>query len=132
MCGIAGIVQLADCKDVDLSALQRMRDALKHRGPDADGIWTSPNRRTGFAHTRLSIVDLTPTGAQPMSTPDGLFTIVFNGEIYNHEELRRRLVDAGVAFRGRSDTEVLLRLYVELGSRCLDELDGMFAFAVWN
>jgi asparagine synthase (glutamine-hydrolysing) len=132
MCGIAGIVQLADCKDVDLSALQRMRDALRHRGPDDDGIWTSPNRRTGFAHTRLSIVDLTPTGAQPMSTPDGLFTIVFNGEIYNHEELRQRLANTGAAFRGRSDTEVLLRLYVELGSRCLDELDGMFAFAVWN
>lgn len=132
MCGIAGIVQLADREDVDLSALQRMRDALKHRGPDDDGIWTSPNRRTGFAHTRLSIVDLTPTGAQPMSTPDGLFTIVFNGEIYNFEELRQRLTNTGTAFRGRSDTEVLLHLYAELGSRCLDELDGMFAFAVWN
>jgi len=132
MCGIAGIVQLADPSDVDPSRLHKMRDALKHRGPDADGVWFSPNRRVGFAHTRLSIVDLTPTGAQPMSTPDGLYTIAFNGEIYNHEELRQRLVASGVAFRGRSDTEVLLHLFVELGSRCLDELYGMFAFAVWN
>ncbi len=132
MCGIAGIVQLGDPSDVDPSALNKMRGALKHRGPDADGIWFSPNRRAGFAHTRLSIVDLTATGAQPMSTPDGLYTIAFNGEIYNHEELRQRLVTSGVAFRGRSDTEVLLQLFVELGSRCLDELDGMFAFAVWN
>ncbi len=132
MCGIASIVHLADPSDVDLSTPRKMRDALKHRGPDAGGIWFSPNRRVGLAHTRLSIVDLTPTGAHPMSTPDGLYTIVFNGEICDHDELRQRLVDSGVVFRGRSDREVPLHLLVELGSRCLDGLHGMFAFAVWN
>jgi asparagine synthase (glutamine-hydrolysing) len=132
MCGIAGIVQLGSSTNVDPSALEKMGDALRHRGPDADGIWTSLDRRVGFVHTRLSIVDLTSTGAQPMSTTDGIYTIVFNGEIYNHEELRRGLAHSGVIFRGRSDTEVLLNLYARLGSQCLGELEGMFAFAVWN
>ena len=133
MCGIAGLVKLdGSGSQIETSTLERLRDSLKHRGPDGDGIWTSPDRRVGLVHTRLSIIDLSPTGAQPMSTPDGIYTIVFNGEIYNYEEIRQRLAKQGVAFRGRSDTEVLLQLYVELGSRCVDELYGMFAFAVWN
>ena len=133
MCGIAGLVKLdGSDSQIETSTLERLRDSLKHRGPDGDGIWTSPDRRVGLVHTRLSIIDLSPTGAQPMSTPDGNYTIVFNGEIYNYEEIRQRLAKQGVIFRGRSDTEVLLQLYVEMGSRCVDELYGMFAFAVWN
>lgn len=133
MCGIAGVVRLDDSPaSIDRVALASLVRSLKHRGPDSDGIWTSQDQRVGLVHTRLSIVDLSPTGAQPMSTPDGTFTIVFNGEIYNYKELRERLAKNGVAFRGQSDTEVLLHLYVALGSRCVDELDGMFAFAIWN
>jgi len=133
MCGIAGLVRLdGSDSQIESSTLERLRDSLKHRGPDGDGIWTSSDRRVGLVHTRLSIIDLSPTGAQPMTTPDGNYTIVFNGEIYNYEEIRQRLANQGVTFRGRSDTEVLLQLYVELGSKCVDELYGMFAFAVWN
>jgi asparagine synthase (glutamine-hydrolysing) len=117
---------------VDVAQLSQMRRSLAHRGPDGDGAWISPDRKCGLAHTRLAIVDVSPTGAQPMSTPDGRFHITFNGEIYNHEELRRDLEARGRLFLGRSDTEVLLHLFAERGADCLDLLDGMFAFAIYD
>jgi asparagine synthase (glutamine-hydrolysing) len=113
-------------------AASRLLKSLEHRGPDGSGAWTSPDGRALLVHTRLAIVDLTPTGAQPMSSADGRYCIVLNGEIYNHEELRRELERDGAAFRGTSDTEVLLELFAREGERCLDRLDGMFAFAVWD
>jgi asparagine synthase (glutamine-hydrolysing) len=109
-----------------------MRRALAHRGPDDYGVWVSLDAKCGLAHTRLAIVDLSPTGAQPMSTDDDRYHITFNGEIYNYKELRRDLEARGHAFRGHSDTEVLLHLFAERGARCLDDLDGMFAFAIYD
>lgn len=131
MCGIAGIIESRD-KRVAPSGLEKLRQALAHRGPDGSGVWLSPRGDAGLVHTRLAIVDLSETGAQPMSSPDGRFHITFNGEIYNHPELRVELEAAGHRLRGRSDTEVLLALFVRLGERCLDRLDGMFAFAVYD
>ncbi len=133
MCGIAGLfVPRAVVGAIEQAQLDALRSALLHRGPDANDTWLSSDRKCGLVHTRLAIVDLSPTGAQPMSTPDGRYTVTFNGEIYNHEELRAGLESRGHAFRGRSDTEVLLRLYAEHGARCLDLLDGMYAFAIYD
>lgn len=133
MCGIAGLfIPRAVTGRVDAAQLDTLRGALLHRGPDGSATWVSENDKCGLAHTRLAIVDLSPTGAQPMSSPDGRYHITFNGEIYNHEELRRELEARGHLFLGRSDTEVLLQLFAERGERCLDELDGMFAFAVYD
>lgn len=109
-----------------------MREQLHHRGPDASQIWMAENQRAGLVHTRLSIVDLSDTGSQPMSSADGRYQMVFNGEIYNYVELRKRLERDGHRFRGTSDTEVLLQLFVMNGMQCLDQLDGMFAFAVYD
>lgn len=133
MCGIAGLfIPRAVAGQVDAAQLDALRAALLHRGPDGSATWLSENGKCGLAHTRLAIVDLSPTGAQPMSSPDGRYHITFNGEIYNHEELRRDLEARGHVFRGRSDTEVLLQLFAQRGERCLDDLDGMFAFAVYD
>lgn len=133
MCGIAGILLHADrAETIDEASLRRMRDQLKHRGPDGDRIWIAPHKRAGLVHTRLSIVDLHDTGAQPMVSADGRYEMVFNGEIYNYLELRRELEAKGHQFRGTSDSEVLLQLFAEQGMRCLNLLDGMFAFAVYD
>lgn len=133
MCGIAGLfIPRAVAGQVDAAQLDALRAALLHRGPDGSATWRSENGKCGLAHTRLAIVDLSPTGAQPMSSPDGRYHITFNGEIYNHEELRRDLEARGHVFRGRSDTEVLLQLFAQRGERCLDDLDGMFAFAAYD
>ena len=89
MCGIAGIVEYAvSDSGIHLELLKSMSDVIQHRGPDDEGQWISPSRKAGFAFRRLAIIDLTPAGHQPMSTPDGRFTIVFNGEIYNFQEIR--------------------------------------------
>jgi asparagine synthase (glutamine-hydrolysing) len=109
-----------------------MLAALRHRGPDDSGAWTSPSRHAALAHARLSIIDLSPAGHQPMATPDGRLTLVFNGEIYNHRELRAGLEARGVAFRSKSDTEVILRAYEADGVACVERLRGMFAFALWD
>ncbi|QOV89438.1 asparagine synthase (glutamine-hydrolyzing) [Humisphaera borealis] len=128
MCGIAAI--LADSEtSLDPQAIARMTAALVHRGPDDQRTLRLPGCDLG--HTRLSILDLAG-GAQPMAHPSGRWTIVFNGEIYNHAELRQQLEGRGVAFRTRSDTEVLLHAYVEFGPACLNRLNGQFAFAVWD
>jgi asparagine synthase (glutamine-hydrolysing) len=129
MCGIAGQLSLAGEPLPHLSeALSVMNRLLQHRGPDGEGIWQHPSARAGFAHRRLSIIDL-DTGAQPMRDPAGNW-ITYNGEIYNYVELRQEL---GVEqFRTTSDTEVILRAYEKWGADCVPHLRGMFAFALWD
>ena len=130
MCGIAGILALQDGSPIQRETLLRLRDTQTHRGPDDFGDWIDSNGRTGLAHRRLSIIDLTPSGHQPMHTPDGDLHIVFNGEIYNFEALKRELEEAGHAFKSTSDTEVLLHGYREWKLDLLPRLRGMFAFAI--
>ena len=131
MCGIAGILQDTTAPPVT-DRLTRMHGAIAHRGPDGRGAWRSPGGHAAYAHTRLSIIDTSPAGHQPMAIADGRFTITYNGEIYNFAELRRSLTGAGVAFRSNSDTEVILRLYESEGPAFVDRLRGMFAFAIWD
>ncbi|MDP3719082.1 MAG: asparagine synthase (glutamine-hydrolyzing) [Acidobacteriota bacterium] len=132
MCGIAGILTAEAGRSDMRPALDAMQSALRHRGPDDRGQWRSPSGLAAFAHTRLAILDLSPAGHQPMSTADGRYTVVFNGEIYNFLELRRTLAQKGAAFSTRSDTEVILRAYQAYGDRCVELFRGMFAFAVWD
>jgi asparagine synthase (glutamine-hydrolysing) len=110
----------------------RMRDTMAHRGPDDAGIFMSPDGRLGLGHRRLSILDLSSLGHQPMSSPAGRYWIVFNGEIYNFRELRNELLPKGYRFRSMSDTEVLLALFAEDGPDMLHRLRGMFALAIWD
>lgn len=129
MCGIAGILSSPSLPQIDSRALQRMAAAIVHRGPDADGIWTGEG--IALAHRRLSIIDLSG-GDQPIGNEDGSIQVVFNGEIYNYRELFADLEAKGHRFRTRSDTEVLVHLYEELGDNLVDRLRGMFAFAIWD
>jgi asparagine synthase (glutamine-hydrolysing) len=129
MCGIAGIYNFVDRAPADRNRLRKAAAALAHRGPDDEGVYL--DREAGLANRRLSIIDL-PGGHQPLSNEDESVWITFNGEIYNYRDLRSRLVSAGHRFRTASDTEVILHLYEELGDRCVEELRGMFAFAVWD
>jgi asparagine synthase (glutamine-hydrolysing) len=112
--------------------LNLMCDAIAHRGPDDFGSWTDAEAGVGLGHRRLSIIDLSPAGHQPMSNADGTVWISYNGELYNFQEHRKRLADAGYPFRSQSDTEVLIALYEERGIDFLQELNGMFAFALWD
>jgi asparagine synthase (glutamine-hydrolysing) len=134
MCGITGF--LGDNRlrrEEALVVLQGMTDAIRHRGPDADGFWQNPDGRVNFGHRRLSILDLSPTGEQPMVSPDGQQVLIFNGEIYNFPELRTELERAGQQFQGTSDTEVLLHALSCWGAKeTLPRLNGMFAFALWD
>lgn len=130
MCGIAGIISFNHpTSDVEV---RKMTDAIQHRGPDGDGIWLHNSNQIGLGHRRLAIIDLSPSGAQPMHYANERFTIVFNGEIYNYIELRDQLISKGKIFKSQSDTEVLLALYAEKKENCLQDLDGMFAFAIWD
>lgn len=126
MCGIAGIIQ-SDRLPVRQAELQSMIGTLNHRGPDASGIKTFGS--VGFAHSRLSIVDLAG-GGQPMQSADGMLSITFNGEIYNHIELRAQLASKGYQFQTHSDTEVILYMYAEYGPGCVQQLNGQWAFAI--
>lgn len=130
MCGIAGFTQFH--KDaIDAPALlEKMGTAIRHRGPDAGGIFNDDC--VGLCHRRLSIIDLSESGAQPMHSPTGRFVTVYNGEIYNFQSLRAELEADGVSFRGSSDTEVLLALFEKHGVDCLSKLNGMFAMAIWD
>jgi asparagine synthase (glutamine-hydrolysing) len=129
MCGIAGIINLDPDQPVDGERLRLMRDVLRHRGPDGEGLWIEGP--VGLAHRRLSIVDIAG-GAQPMTTADESAWIVFNGEIYNHPELKPQLEARGHQYRTRSDTETILHLYKDAGESCVERLRGMFAFALWD
>lgn len=133
MCGIAGIFAYGSgASPVDETELLAIREAMRARGPDGSGIWLSADRRVGLAHRRLALVDLSDTGAQPMANADGTLQIVFNGEIYNYRELRRKLEGAGYQFRSTSDTEVLLYLYAAHGVRMFELLRGMYSIAIWD
>jgi asparagine synthase (glutamine-hydrolysing) len=130
MCGISGVALSPQRPgEVDPAMLVRMRDVMRHRGPDDAGLFVEG--RIGLAHRRLSIVDLA-TGQQPMSNADGSIRIVFNGEIYNHAEQRAALEARGHVFATRSDTEAIVHLYEAYGERCVEHLRGMFAFALWD
>ena len=128
MCGISGILKL-DGGRVQPDQLGRMIAALRHRGPDASGVYIAG--AAGLAHTRLSIIDL-QAGAQPMSTTDGRLWITFNGEIFNYIELREELLGKGHRFVTRSDTEVILNAYREYGEQCVHHFNGQWAFAIWD
>jgi asparagine synthase (glutamine-hydrolysing) len=132
MCGIAGLIGL------DPEALiGAMLQTIEHRGRDDEGVWTSPaigdeGTRVCFGHRRLSIIDTSSAGHQPMLSHDGRFVLILNGEIYNYRELREQLTSKGHNFRTQSDTEVLLAAWVQWGEDCLSRLNGMFAFALWD
>ncbi|MBU3543962.1 asparagine synthase (glutamine-hydrolyzing) [Polynucleobacter sp. MWH-Mekk-B1] len=130
MCAIVGIISSAPQTQRDWLSIGR--DAMTHRGPDDAGEWWSADTRVGFAHRRLSIIDLSPAGHQPMHDISGLLSIVFNGEIYNFSELHEQLLAIGHRFNSHSDTEVILAAYREWGVECLARLNGMFAFAIYD
>ena len=129
MCGIAGIVY-RDGRPVDRGLVRRMGACLRHRGPDDEGEYTGGG--AGIAHTRLSIIDLSESGRQPMRSDDGRYVVAYNGEVYNFRELRHTLERCGHEFRGRSDTEVVLRAFIEWGESSFAKFEGMFAMAVWD
>lgn len=131
MCGIAGIVQREPGNSA-AAIVERMTAALAHRGPDDAGLYDDPERGVTLGHRRLSILDLSPHGRQPMTNEDGTVHVVFNGEIYNFRELTRTLKAAGHHFRSRTDTEVIVHAYEQWGEDCVRQLRGMFAFAVWD
>jgi len=110
--------------------LRNMTDAIAHRGPDGEGFFI--DSFLGLGHRRLAVIDLSSAAHQPMVTPDGQFAVAYNGEIYNYKELRKELEELGHFFKSRSDTEVLLHAYIEWGEACLNRLNGMFAFALWD
>jgi len=132
MCGIYGYTSRSE--EIDPDVLVRMGEALKHRGPDDEGVKVLRRGEysVGLGHKRLSIIDLSPAAGQPMSNEDETLWLVFNGEIYNFMELRRELEGKGHRFKSQSDSEVILHLYEEKGTGCLDRLRGMFAFALWD
>ena len=133
MCGLAAIFNYKFSGSlVNESELVRISEQMYNRGPDAEGLWISNDKMVGLAHRRLSIIDLTETGAQPMTSLCGRYHLVFNGEIYMFQELRLNLISKGIFFRGSSDTEVLLALYAEHGENICSLLRGMYAFVIWD
>jgi len=133
MCGIAGIFSHHNASPpVNVDEVLKIREAMQSRGPDGAGLWVAPDKRVALAHRRLSIIDLSDAGAQPMGTADQSVWVVFNGEIYNYRELRNFLESKGYRFQSHSDTEVLLHLYREYGNGMVDHLRGMYAFAIWD
>ena len=132
MCGFCGIIDLREGQEISQATLRRMTSILSHRGPDDEGIYISKNKKTGLGHRRLSIIDLSPAGHQPMSNEDGSIWITFNGEIYNFKDLRVELEQKGRRFKSQSDTEVIIHLYEEYGDGCVEHLRGMFSFAIWD
>src|SRR6201981_4008854 len=133
MCGIAGIYAYHYAANaVDRTELRRIRDHMAARGPDGVGEWYSQDERVGFGHRRLTIIDLSERGAQPMVSADGKLVVPFNGEIYNYRQLRASLEAKGCRFRTQTDTEVLLHLYAEKGEAMVHDLRGMFAFGLWD
>jgi asparagine synthase (glutamine-hydrolysing) len=129
MCGIVGIFNL-NGEPVSSVILRKMTDVIKHRGPDSEGFYV--DSFIGLGHRRLSIIDLSRSGHQPMVTEDKHFVITYNGEVYNFRELRRELESLNHSFRSQSDTEVILKGYAQWGPECVHHLNGMFAFAIWD
>jgi asparagine synthase (glutamine-hydrolysing) len=129
MCGIVAVMSF-DGQTIKEEPLKRMRDAMVHRGPDDAGLYLDGS--IGLGHRRLSIIDLSSDGHQPMPNEDQSVWLVFNGEIYNYVELRAELLQRGHRFRSKTDSEVIIHLYEELGARCVSRLNGMFAFAIWD
>lgn len=137
MCGIAGFVHLGSTNDASVSQLTTMLGTLQHRGPDDSGIWVNAEQGVGLGHRRLSVLDLSPTGHQPMTSACGRFVLIFNGEIYNHLDLRKQLKSTNQlpsgGWRGRSDTETLLACFAAWGAKkTLQATIGMFALALWD
>src|ERR1019366_4308629 len=132
MCGMAAIFNYRTGEPIGRAELLRIRDAMSLRGPDGCGDWVSPDGRVGLGHRRLSIIDLSESGAQPMKSADGRLVIIFNGEIYNYHDLRSQLEQKGYRFQSTSDTEVLLHLYDAEGESMVSQLRGMYAFAIWD
>jgi asparagine synthase (glutamine-hydrolysing) len=134
MCGIAGVYDYGFSREPQVTPelLTRMSDRMIHRGPDDAGFHISRNGQCGLTFRRLAIVDLSPAGHQPMSTSDGRLTIVFNGEIYNHLEVRRELEAKGYQYKSRSDTETILYAYKEWGEECFKKFLGMFSISIWD
>jgi asparagine synthase (glutamine-hydrolysing) len=129
MCAIAGIFNIGG-RPVSINILKNMTDIVKHRGPDGEGFWTKSF--IGFGHRRLAIIDLSPLGHQPMQNDDGSLVIVYNGEVYNFQNIRIELEAKGYQFHSKTDTEVVLKAYQEWGKECVNKLNGMFAFAIWD
>lgn len=130
MCGIVGTIGWGDA-----AALERMTELQRHRGPDDGGTWTTRDaggRDVGLGSRRLAIIDCTAAGHMPMSSADGRYTIVYNGEVYNHRALRAELEADGIVFRSDCDTEVVLEMYARHGPACVERLEGMFAIAIWD
>jgi asparagine synthase (glutamine-hydrolysing) len=132
MCGICGLVGRRDDFPVDAELVTRMRERIHHRGPDDGGTWCSPEQRVGLGHRRLSIIDLSDAGHQPMSNEDGTIWVTFGGEIYNHMDLRPELEAKGHVYRSQTDTETIVHLYEEEGPACVERLHGMFHYAIWD
>ena len=133
MCGVNGIYAFHYAAEpIDAAELIRTRDHMTARGPDGCGAWIASDRRIALAHRRLAIIELSDAGAQPMASADGALVVSFNGEIYNYKSLRAELETTGAVFTTGSDTEVLLHLYAARGERMVEELRGMFAFALWD
>ena len=133
MCGLVALYSYHPvAPGIDRPELREIRDHMSARGPDGVGEWFSSDGRVGLGHRRLSIIDLSEAGSQPMTNEDGTIQIVFNGEIYNYRSLRERLLKQGHTFRSHSDTEVLIHLYEERGDEMVHDLRGMFAFALWD
>jgi asparagine synthase (glutamine-hydrolysing) len=137
MCGIFGAVGRGSW--VSGLRLEEAVESMRHRGPDAEGTWTNPSARgegegpaCALGHTRLSIIDLSEAGRQPMVTSDGRYVLVYNGEVYNFQEIRKELEALGATFRSATDTEVILKAFERWGEACVQRLRGMFAFAVWD
>src|SRR5437868_837633 len=129
MCGIVAIFSRQNVPPV--GALAKATNSLSHRGPDGQRYWTSSDGRVGLGHARLSIIDL-KTGDQPIANEDSTLQIIVNGEFYDYECVQRRLEQAGHRLRTRSDSEIALHLYEELGVHCLHQLRGEFAFVIWD
>lgn len=133
MCGIAGIFDLkARESNINHKILKQMSDVIIHRGPDAEGQWIAGSHNCGLAFRRLSIIDLSNAGNQPMRSECGNYSIVFNGEIYNHETIRKELIKKGYSYHSKTDTETILNGYKEYGENLLTQMVGMWGFAIWN
>ena len=130
MCGIIGAVSKE--KPIDISWFISGRDSMTHRGPNDSGMWSSKNGKIVFGHRRLSIIDLSSKGHQPMQNETETLVIIFNGEIYNYLEIKETLIAKGHSFESSTDTEVLLKAYQEWGKGCLNKLNGMFVFSIYD